>query len=316
MNRLVPASKLARVMLALVVALVLGAACNKELDLGTFTAQATSLVQKYTPEIKQLSARIPELVKRAGDIPDSVPGAAALKGALAKNQDVAAKLQGAITSLVEKVGSASKTGKADEVKKVIDTSTQEIDTGLTVLRTNLDAAASDLSRVEEAAKAAASERPAQAAASFERKLASGFEIKGAGDGIEGKLIAFIEDPAKAPDKSVWFNFDRLTFQTGKSELDLARSREQLTNIVEILKAYPAVALKLGGYTDNVGKPEDNQKLSQQRAEAVAAALVSAGIAKDRLSAEGYGAQFPECPTNDSDECRAKNRRIAVSVRAK
>ena len=304
---------------ASVFALMVGGGCKKEIDFGKYTAQATALAQKYAPQLQELSGKLPELLKRAGDIPDSVPGASALKDLLAKNQDAASKLQGMLAGLTDKVGSAAKTGKAEEVKKILDTSSQELDSGVTALRTGIDAASSDLVKVEAAAKdagAAAVAPVAAAAVAFAKKLSSGVEIKGAADGIEGKLLAFIEDATKAPDKAVWFNFDRLTFQSGKAELDMDKSKDQLGNMVEILKAFPAVKLKLGGYTDNVGKPEDNKKLSQQRAEAVAAALVAAGVAKDRLEAEGYGAEHPECAANDTDECKAKNRRIAVSVRAK
>lgn len=298
--------------LVLLVLLVAFAGCKKDLDLGKYTAQVTALVGKFTPQLQELSGKLPDLLKRAGEIPDSVPGAAKLKELLANNQDVATKLQGLLAGLTEKVGSAAKTGKADEIKKVLETSKQELESGVTTLRTNVDAASAELVKVEEAAKATTVAEVTE----FAKTLASGVEIKGALDGIEGKLLAFIEDATKAPDKGVWFNFDRLTFQSGKALLDLEKSKAQLTNMVEILKAFPAVKLKVGGYTDNVGKPEENKALSRQRADAVVAALVSAGVAKDRLEAEGYGAEHPECAANDTEECKAKNRRIAVSVRAK
>ena len=47
-----------------------------------------------------------------------------------------------------------------------------------------------------------------------------------------------------------------------------------------------------------------------------AALIEAGIAKERLEAEGYGPEFPVCAANDTPECKAQNRRIAVRVTAK
>jgi len=163
-----------------------------------------------------------------------------------------------------------------------------------------------------AIKAAAAEA---AAAGFMKKLASGFEIKGNSDGIESQLIAFIEDASKPVDKTTWFNFDRLTFNTGSAEIDMEKSREQLTNIYEILKAFPKVKLKVGGYTDNVGKEAANLKLSTDRAKATAAALEAMGIEKGRLSPEGYGSQHPVA-SNDMEEGRAQNRRIAVRVTEK
>jgi OmpA-OmpF porin, OOP family len=154
-----------------------------------------------------------------------------------------------------------------------------------------------------------------AVASFTKKLASGFELKGAaGNGIESQLIGFIEDAGKVVDKTTWFNFDRLLFDTGKATLQ-ASSQEQLVNTSEILKAFPKVKLKIGGYTDNVGDAKSNLKLSQDRANTVMAELVKLGIDKARLGAEGYGDQFP-VGDNTTEEGRQQNRRIALRVTEK
>lgn len=167
-----------------------------------------------------------------------------------------------------------------------------------------------------AIKAAENADAAQAAAQlYMKKLDSGFEIKGNQNGIENQLIAFIEDAARPVDKTTWFNFDRLTFNTGSAVIDMNKSREQLTNIYEILKAFPKVKLKVGGYTDNVGKEADNMKLSTDRAKATVAALEGMGIEKGRLTPEGYGSQHPVA-SNDTEEGRAQNRRIAVRVTQK
>lgn len=151
-------------------------------------------------------------------------------------------------------------------------------------------------------------------ASFSKKLSSGFEIKGNGNGIESSLISFIEDQGKAVDKTTWFNFDNLLFDTGKSTLK-PESDVQITNIAEIMKAFPAVKLKIGGYTDNVGSEASNMKLSTARAKATVAAIVAKGIDAARLEAEGYGPQNPVA-SNDTEEGRAQNRRIAARVTAK
>ena len=150
---------------------------------------------------------------------------------------------------------------------------------------------------------------------FFKKLSSGFELRGDSTGIESGLVSFI-DSDKAVDKTTWFDFDHLNFKTGSAELDMDASKNQLSNINEVLKAFPAVHLKIGGYTDNTGGQDANVKLSQARADNVMAALVSMGTDASRLAAEGYGPQFPVCAANDTDECKAKNRRIAVRVTAK
>ncbi|MBK8346239.1 MAG: DUF937 domain-containing protein [Saprospiraceae bacterium] len=150
---------------------------------------------------------------------------------------------------------------------------------------------------------------------FSYKLASGFELVGAAkDGVESQLVSFVEDNTKAIDKNTWFNFDRLLFDTGKSTLQ-AGSKEQLTNVAEILKAFPKVKLKIGGYTDNTGDPKANQKLSTDRAFTVMNELVALGVDKARLSAEGYGDKFPVAD-NATEEGRQQNRRIALRVTEK
>lgn len=156
--------------------------------------------------------------------------------------------------------------------------------------------------------------PAPAPALARIALAGGAEIEGTADGVETKMINFINDPNAEIDKSIWFNFDRLTFETGSSNV-APESKAQIDNIVAILNAYPAVKIKIGGYTDNVGDPQANLDLSGVRATKVMEAIIAAGIAADRVEAEGYGDQFP-IADNGTEEGRTQNRRTAVSVRAK
>jgi OmpA-OmpF porin, OOP family len=133
-------------------------------------------------------------------------------------------------------------------------------------------------------------------------------------GVEGKLLAFIKDPARTPDKTSWFDFDRLLFDTGSASLQ-PQSTDQLNNTAAILKAYPAVHLTIGGYTDNTGNAAQNLKLSQDRANSVVAQLETMGIARNRLVAKGYGDQHP-VGDNSTEEGRALNRRISMLVTAK
>jgi outer membrane protein OmpA-like peptidoglycan-associated protein len=133
-------------------------------------------------------------------------------------------------------------------------------------------------------------------------------------GVEGRLLAFIKDPARTPDKTSWFDFDRLLFDTGSASLQ-PQSAEQLNNIAAILKAYPAVHLTIGGYTDNTGNAAQNLKLSQDRADSVVHQLEQMNIAPDRLVAKGYGEDHP-VGDNATAEGRALNRRISMLVTAK
>ena len=121
----------------------------------------------------------------------------------------------------------------------------------------------------------------------------------------------LED-AKILDENQWYTIENLYFQTGSSDLKPG-SEAQLNNLAEILNAYPNAKIKLGGYTDNVGSEEGNLRLSNLRAQAAKLKLLEMGISADRIEAEGYGAQFPVCEANDTDECKAQNRRIDVRV---
>lgn len=144
-----------------------------------------------------------------------------------------------------------------------------------------------------------------------RQLPGGATLNIPERGVEGRLLAFIQDPSRAPDKTTWFDFDRLLFATGSATLQ-PQSEEQLHNIAAILGAYPNVHLKIGGYTDDVGSAASNLKLSQDRATNVMDELVHLGIAPGRLAAQGYGEEHP-VGDNASDSGRALNRRISMLV---
>lgn len=154
------------------------------------------------------------------------------------------------------------------------------------------------------------------------KLDNGIEINTTKGSCEDRLLAFIKDPNAVPDKNVpvnWFNFEDLLFETGSAKLKPG-SEMQLKNTVEILKAYPGVQVKLGGYTDNTGNPEANIKLSDARAKTVYERMIAEGAPKESFQAdkpyEGYGQEHPVCPANDTPECQAQNRRIAIVVTKK
>jgi outer membrane protein OmpA-like peptidoglycan-associated protein len=152
-------------------------------------------------------------------------------------------------------------------------------------------------------------------APYEQVLSTGYRVKAATSGVEARLIAFIQDPKKKIDKTTWFDFDRLVFFTESEDIDFPKSRSQLENVVQILKAYPAVKLKIGAYTD-AGPAARNKKLSTDRAQTVRTALIQMGVTPTRLEDEGFGSEHPVCPANDSEFCRAQNRRTALHVAAK
>ena len=152
----------------------------------------------------------------------------------------------------------------------------------------------------------------------EISLPDGAKLKIGAGSSEAKLVNFLKDASAHVDTADktkgWISLDRLYFESGKAALT-ATSKTQLQNIAAILKAYPTVELKLGGYTDNTGNAESNLQLSDSRAKAAMASLVSFGTAAERLKAEGYGQEHP-IAKNDSQAGMALNRRIDVRVTKK
>ena len=101
----------------------------------------------------------------------------------------------------------------------------------------------------------------------------------------------------------------INFDTGKATIK-AESAATLDTAAAALKQAAAIRVEVSGHTDNVGTPEANLKLSQDRAQAVAAALVERGVKADRLTAKGYGQTAP-IADNRTEDGRAKNRRVEL-----
>lgn len=92
-------------------------------------------------------------------------------------------------------------------------------------------------------------------------------------------------------------------------------RAMVPGLVELLKSYPAVRLRLVGHTDNAGDPAANLKLSYDRAETAKRHLVDAGISAGRIEIDGKGLTQP-IADNATVEGRARNRRVELIVVAK
>jgi OOP family OmpA-OmpF porin len=108
-----------------------------------------------------------------------------------------------------------------------------------------------------------------------------------------------------------FVFDNLNFETGSTKLT-PDSIPTVNSLVAILKAYPAVAVRLEGHTDNTGDAAANKKLSLDRAIAVKEMIITGGIADARIGTDGYGDEKP-IASNQTEEGRAKNRRTELVV---
>ena len=101
------------------------------------------------------------------------------------------------------------------------------------------------------------------------------------------------------------------FNTASAEL-LPQSNLELDKLLRLMKANPTMRIEVSGHTDNVGADADNQRLSEQRAKAVAGFLTGYGIDVARVVAVGLGETRPVA-TNETEEGRAQNRRTEIKV---
>lgn len=97
------------------------------------------------------------------------------------------------------------------------------------------------------------------------------------------------------------------FETGSAQLTKS-SYGVLDNVVNVMKGNMQLRLSIGGHTDKTGNEAANVKLSQQRANACLAYLVSKGVSLTRLTAKGYGSSQPTSD-NGTAEGRRLNRRV-------
>jgi len=121
------------------------------------------------------------------------------------------------------------------------------------------------------------------------------------------------------------NMQRMQDETLKIDIanevsfDFARAeikpsfRPTLDKVGDVLKRYPNSIVHVVGHTDSVGSDAYNQRLSEQRAQAVVDYLASIGVARDRLRSEGRGETEPR-DTNATEAGRQLNRRVELYVK--
>jgi outer membrane protein OmpA-like peptidoglycan-associated protein len=155
------------------------------------------------------------------------------------------------------------------------------------------------------AEAAAAEAQARAAAA--NKSAS--DANAVREKLRSQLNSVLATSESA--RGLIVNMSDVLFDTGKYTLK-TETQISLAKVSGILQAYPGLKLQVEGYTDSVGGDEFNQKLSENRADAVRAFLLTQGVQEGNITAMGYGKAKPVAD-NATAQGRAQNRRVQLVV---
>lgn len=146
--------------------------------------------------------------------------------------------------------------------------------------------------------------------SLEKDFPQGWQVKG---DISVKPASAPVDPTVCQQLfSELLAKGKIRFESGRAGIDLD-SAGLLDRLIETALRCPNANIEIAGHTDADGEDAFNQALSEKRAQAVADYLVKAGLPANRFTATGYGSTQP-VGSNDTDEGKAKNRRIDFLVR--
>lgn len=145
--------------------------------------------------------------------------------------------------------------------------------------------------------------------------ANGCELDSDGDGVKDSVDECPDTEAgvavdnRGCDLPPEYRLNGIYFEYDSAKLTGA-SMAAVNDAFEILKRHDDLQVEIAGHTDSRGTEQYNQGLSQRRAETVLRELVAKGIDPARLTARGYGESQPVA-SNDTDEGRAKNRRVEL-----
>jgi len=113
-----------------------------------------------------------------------------------------------------------------------------------------------------------------------------------------------EEEFKANVQDIFYDYDTADIR--------ADAQSTLSRDASYLVSHPEIKIVLGGYCDERGSNEYNLALGQNRADAAKNALVTAGVAADRIRTISYGKEKPFC-TESTEECWQQNRRAGFSM---
>ena len=131
------------------------------------------------------------------------------------------------------------------------------------------------------------------------------------EAIDDLSLAGIEVSLSRASKGEQIRVDSIHFETDKANLEPG-SIPTMRKLYDMMRENPGIRIEIAGHTDSMGSEEVNQRLSELRAESVAAWLIQNGISSTRIVAKGHGETKP-IADNATEEGRLRNRRTEILI---
>jgi len=198
---------------------------------------------------------------------------------------------------------AARTREADQARMQAEKDRAESERAR--MQADKDRAESERARMQAQTASAEAEQSRKAA---EAQLAAAQAAQADAAKLQKQLA---EMEAKQTDRGLVLTLGDVLFDSGRAELKAGASRT-VDRLAAFMRDHPERSLQVEGYTDSVGSDALNLALSQRRAEAVQAALVSRGVEGSRIKTNGMGKASPVA-SNDTAEGRQRNRRVEIVI---
>jgi outer membrane protein OmpA-like peptidoglycan-associated protein len=173
--------------------------------------------------------------------------------------------------------------------------------------------AQEQARIEAQQRAEAEKAKAEAAAEAQKAQQAAAQAEAEKNQLREQLLQQFNAvlPTRETPRGLVVNMQDVLFASGQYTLK-EPAREALARISGIILSHPGLNLQVEGYTDSTGSDEFNQKLSEERANAVRDYLISQGLNPQSITAVGYGRAYPVA-SNDTAAGRRLNRRVELVV---
>jgi len=259
-------------------------------------ARADFVAANNNPQVSQYA---PNEFRQASEALDQANAAAARRESLNDVDRLAYVAKQRIATAMEVAK-----GKAAEAD-IADASRQRDQVRLEARTAEADRA----KREAEAAQAAAAQAQAQAQAAQQQAAATQEQNAALMQRAAVLEALLVELQAVKTERGYIVTIGDVLFATDKATLT-PNGMSTLRKLADVMQQNPNRTVLVEGFTDSTGSSSYNQELSQRRAEAVASALSSMGVPRDRIAMKAYGEAFPVASNNSASE-RQRNRRVEI-----